>query len=40
MGLFVYSTLTFNIYQSLSVEEEDSSQLNNNEELDNDFLIV
>ena len=37
MGLFVYSTLTFNIYQSLSVEE-DSSQLNNNEELDNDFF--
>ena len=37
MGLFVYATLTFNIYQSLS-GEEDSSQVNNNEELDNDFF--
>lgn len=37
IGLSVYAT--FNLYQSLSVEEEgDSSQLNNNEESDNDFF--
>ena len=37
IGLSVYAT--FNLYQSLSVEEEgDSSQLNNNEESNNDFF--
>jgi hypothetical protein len=35
IGLFVYAT--FNLYQSLSVEEDDSS-LNNNKEQDNDFF--
>jgi hypothetical protein len=36
IGLFVYAT--YNLYQSLSVEENDSSQLNNNKESDNDFF--
>lgn len=36
IGLSVYAT--FNLYQSLSVEEDDSSQLNNNQELNNDFF--
>jgi hypothetical protein len=37
IGLFVYPN--FNIYQSLSVEESDSSpQLNNKESEDNDFF--
>jgi hypothetical protein len=36
IGLFVYAT--YNLYQSLSVEEDDSSQLNNNKESDNDFF--
>lgn len=36
IGLFVYAT--YNLYQSLSVEEGDSSQLNNNKESDNDFF--
>jgi len=35
IGLFVYAT--FNLYQSLSVEEGDSS-LNDNKEQDNDFF--
>lgn|GEM_PF-3580950 len=35
IGLFLYST--FNLYQSLSVEEDDSS-LNDNQESDNDFF--
>ena len=36
IGLFVYAT--YNLYQSFSVEENDSSQLNNNKESDNDFF--
>ncbi len=37
IGLFVYST--FNLYQSLSIEDGDSSsQLNDNQEADNDFF--
>ena len=36
IGLSVYAT--FNLYQSLSVEEDDSSQLNNNKESNNDFF--
>ena len=36
IGLFVYST--FNLYQSLSIEDGDSSQLNDNQESDNDFF--
>ena len=36
IGLSVYAT--FNLYQSLSVEEDDSSQLNNNQESNNDFF--
>lgn len=36
IGLFVYAT--YNLYQSLSVEEDDSSQLNNNKESGNDFF--
>ena len=37
IGLFVYST--FNLYQSLSIEDGDSSsQLNDNKEQDNDFF--
>jgi hypothetical protein len=37
IGLFVYST--FNLYQSLSIEDGDSSsQLNGNQESDNDFF--
>lgn len=37
IGLFVYST--FNLYQSLSIEDGDSSsQLNDDQESDNDFF--
>ena len=36
IGLFVYST--FNLYQSLSIEDGDTSQLNDNQESDNDFF--
>ena len=37
IGLLVYST--FNLYQSLSIEDGDSSsQLNDNQETDNDFF--